>query len=267
MTLIDFDGGGSICDAAAARPILFVHGWWGGAWVWELFRESFSKLGYQSTALNLSGALGERGRAIGELTTADHMDELRAAVDQLDDPVVIGHSFGGLLIQKLLEERDLPAAVLICPAPPRGVFALRSWELIRSAIRYAPNMFRGREFFPSRRDMLELNLNCLASDEQERVLSRMVPASGRQAFETAVVGVPVDASRVRTPMLVMVGGHDRLTTPSVCKAIARKYGADFRLYPDNAHYLMREPNHREIATDVHHWLCATLAERPAAIRP
>jgi hypothetical protein len=68
-------------------------------------------------------------------------------------------------------------------------------------------------------------------------------------------------------MMVMIGAHDRLTTPSVCRAIARKYDAEMREYPENAHYLMREPNYHEIAADVHRWLCETLSPDSAcAIR-
>ncbi len=164
------------CNAASKRPLLFVHGWWGGAWVWDLYREAFSALGYESTALNLSGAMGNQDLAIGKITMAVQLDELRRAVAEIGSPVLIGHSFGGLLIQKLLEEQDLPAAVLVCPAPPRGVFSLRSWSLFRTAVRYVPQMLRRREFQPSSRDMRYLNLNALSSDEQDYVLSRMVPA-------------------------------------------------------------------------------------------
>lgn len=254
-------------SAAGGRSVLFVHGWWGGSWVWDLFRERFAELGYDPVAIELSGSTGELGDGIGRVSTEEHFMELKAAVESLGDPILIGHSFGGLLIQMLVEQRRLPAAVLICPAPPRGIFSLRSWTLLTRALRYAPRMFGQRTFLPTRADMLYLNLNGLSADEQTLVMSRMVPASGKQLRETAVQGVPVDATRVETPMLVMVGKHDRLTPPSVCRAIAQKYGAEFRQYPDNAHYLMREPNHREIADDIHRWLCETVeADEPAATR-
>ena len=92
--------------------------------------------------------------------------------------MLIEHSFGGLLIQKLFENQDLLAAVLVCPAPPRGVFPLRSCCLMKIAFWYVPQMFRRREFQPSRRDMRYFNLNSLSRDEQGYVLSQMVPASG-----------------------------------------------------------------------------------------
>ena len=244
---------------AGGPPLLFVHGWWGGAWVWDLYRETFVNLGYETTALNLSGALGTPDTAVGEISVADHLAELRHAVTEIGRPVLIGHSFGGLLIQKLVEELNLPAAVLICPAPPKGIFSLRSLSLLWSAIRYVPQMIRHREFQPSTRDMRYLNLNALSGDEQDAVLSRMVPASGRQALEAILFGLSVDAARIHTPMLVLMGAQDRLTPLAVCRAIARKYDADSREYPNNAHYLMCESNHRESAIDVHRWLCTTLS--------
>lgn len=67
------------CVTANQRPLLFVHGWWGGVWVWDLHRETFSAWGYESIALNLSGRKGNEAAAICEVRMAGHLNDLRRA--------------------------------------------------------------------------------------------------------------------------------------------------------------------------------------------
>jgi len=236
-------------------PLFFVHGWWGGSWVWNPMLAAFRSLGYECHAIDLRGAKEEiAADDLGRLTVTDHVEEILAAIDSLKHPVLIGHSFGGLLIQKVLEKRSAAAAVLLGPAAPRGIVALRSWGLVRNAIQLAPRMLLRKPFLPSREAMIELNLNCVEPALHEEILSSMVPASGRQGLQTALLGVPVDEKRIDTPMLVISGQHDRLTPPAIGKAIAAKYGADFRLYSEHGHFFMREPQADRIVEDIADWI-------------
>jgi pimeloyl-ACP methyl ester carboxylesterase len=116
----------------------------------------------------------------------------------------------------------------------------------------------GRPFLPGRREMCSLNLNRLPPDEQDWVYERMIPVSACEAFEVIFTGVPIDATRVHTPMLVINGGSDRLTPPGVGRSIARKYGATYLEYADHAHYLMWEPRWEVVAADIDRWLGQTV---------
>lgn len=114
----------------AGPPLLFVHGAWHGAWVWENFLPWFAERGYRSYALDLRGH-GQLAR--GSATdpdpapllrhrVADYVADLSAAVAQVGSPapVLVGHSMGGMIVQKYLERRDAPLAVLMASVPPRG---------------------------------------------------------------------------------------------------------------------------------------------------
>lgn len=245
-------------DDRGASPkknvLLFVHGWWGGAWVWDRFISHFSGLGYECHALDLKGASNSTSLDVGGISFDDHLAEVRDAVSSFDSPILIGHSAGGLLVQKLLESVRLPAAVLVGSSAPRGIFGVRSWQLLRAAARHSWAMLMHRPFLPGRREMNALNLNRMPAAEQAYVYDRMVPASGRQGLESALFAAPVDELRVDTPILVVNGGDDRLTPPSLARAIAKKYSAGIHEYPGNAHYLMREPNWQTIADDIDNWL-------------
>src|SRR2546425_8142488 len=83
---------------------------------------------------------------------------------------------------------------------------------------------------------------------------RLVPESGRMAFDVAVAGVPVDAARVRCPMLVVAGREDRITPARMVRKIAQKYRAELRVYDGHAHMVLLEPGWELIAREVASWL-------------
>lgn len=232
------------------QRILFVHGWWGGSWVWDHFVSHFSQLGYDCNTIDL---YEDRDSVADSFDT--HLGRLSQVTSELNNPILIGHSAGGLLIQKLLEQIDVPAAVLVSSAPPKGILAVRSWALIRALLKYSHTVLMRKPLLPSRKDMYSLNLNGLTADQQKAVYDRMVPISAKEAIDVVVTGVAVDASRVTTPMLVVNGSQDRLTRASVAKQIAKKYGATYREYPSHAHYMMRESGSKKLAIEIDQWLC------------
>src|ERR1700757_637142 len=62
---------------------------------------------------------------------ADYVADICSVADMLPTPpIVIGHSLGGLIVQKYLEVRDAPAAVLLASAPVSGIAGtwLRSFK-------------------------------------------------------------------------------------------------------------------------------------------
>jgi alpha-beta hydrolase superfamily lysophospholipase len=73
-------------------------------------------------------------------------------------------------------------------------------------------------------------------------------------FDIAVKGVPVNAARARSPMLVVAAREDRITPAKMVRKIARKYGARLRVYEGHAHMVTLEPGWESIAGDVAAWL-------------
>jgi alpha-beta hydrolase superfamily lysophospholipase len=64
------------------------------------------------------------------------------------------------------------------------------------------------------------------------------------------------AENVQTPLLWLAGESDAVVGVMAEQRSAAHYGATFRVYPEAAHNLMMEPNHRAIALDIHEWLVA-----------
>jgi pimeloyl-ACP methyl ester carboxylesterase len=249
---------------AVGRPrpaaLLFVHGMWGGAWVWEHWLPFFAARGWDGYALNLRGRAGSRPVAdIGRVALAEYVDDAVAVARRLGDVVVVGHSMGGLVAQALAATIDPIAVVALTPAAPRGIWALRSTALVMATLRYTPALVRSRPLLPSRRVMMRLVLAGLPPVERDVVYRKLVPESARQARDIALRGYAVDAAAVRCPMLVVAAERDRITPPSVVRRVARRYGATLFEYPGFGHMVPLEPRWRQVAVDVATWL-AMLAE-------
>ena len=242
---------------AVGRPrpasLLFVHGMWGGAWVWERWLPFFAARGWDGYALNLRGRAGARPVAdIGRVPLTDAASVAR----RLGAVVVVGHSMGGLVAQALAATLAPVAAVAVTPAAPRGIWPLRSAELVAATLRYAPALLRSRPLLPSRRVMTRLAFDRLPPAEREGVYARLVPESARQARDIALRGFAVDAAAVRCPMLVIAAAGDRITPPVVVRRVAQRYGATLYEYPGFGHMLPLEPRWQEVAVDVAAWLSA-----------
>lgn len=236
-------------------PLLFVHGMWEGAWLWKGYLDFFSSRGYSCYALNLRGHDGSRPVTnIGKVSIQDYLADVRTVAEKLNNPVLIGHSMGGLLVQKLAELLDPAAIVAITPAAPRGILALKTWAVFQAALRHSPEIFLGRPLMPSKATMMRLELNRLPPEEQDRIYSAQMPESGRQTFDIAVKGLPVDASKVRCPVLVIGATEDRITAPKMVRKIARKYQADYKEYDGFAHMIVLEPGWERVAEDIAIWL-------------
>src|SRR5215210_7901490 len=95
-------------------PLLFVHGTGHAAWSWdEYFLPYFAEKGFSSHAVSLRGhGVSEGHEKLKWTSVADYVgDVFQAASDLPKSPVVIGHSIGGLVIQKYLEKHQAPAAI------------------------------------------------------------------------------------------------------------------------------------------------------------
>ena len=125
-------------------PLLFVHGTWHAAWCWdEHFLDFFGDKGFRAVAVSLrSHGASAISKPLNSVTFADYVDDVHTAVDMLgSEPVLIGHSLGGLVVQKYLENRRAPAAVLLASYAPqrmrRMAVALRAsrshpWRTVRT---------------------------------------------------------------------------------------------------------------------------------------
>ncbi len=239
------------------HPIVFVHGMWEGASVFRNYLRHFSALGYHSYAPYLRGYHEENPVPdIGKVKLEDYLDDVRGAIRELSSggnvPILIGHSMGGLLVQKLATEFPLPIAVAVTPAAPRWILSLGTRELKETARRHWREILLGHPLELSFDEACALLLNNLSPEKQKRVYDEMRPASGRQTRDLLFPGLEVSAGELKCRLVVISAEKDHITPAATVKEVAAKYGtkATPLHYPEFAHMVMIEDGWERVADDV-----------------
>jgi len=249
------------------KTLFMVHGMFCGAWVWEKYKTFFEDKGYECVTTTLRhhdlGLNELPDPSLGTTSLLDYAEDLEDEIRQLDiTPVIIGHSMGGLLAQILGARRLVKGLVLLTPAPPSGVFALK-FSVIKSFWSGLSKWGWWRK--PLRGTFEEAAygmLNLVPEEEQKDIYHRLVYESGRAAKEIGFYlfdsqdASKVDESRVNCPVLVIAASKDRLTPASVVRKVSDKYGtvSTYVEYPDHAHWVIGEPGWEEIAEYVTDWI-------------
>ncbi len=238
-------------------PLLFVHGGWHGAWCWEHFLDFFADAGYRAVAVSLRGHGGSpTPKPLHKVSIADYIDDVRAVADDLGGwPVLVGHSLGGFVVQRYLETRRAPAAVLVGSVPPQGVLtlALRVW-------RRRPSMTM--EAWSDRTLLKFLATPALAreylfcADTPEAVVESCRQRAGAESLRAAMTDPVirrVRTQRVSTPILVLGAKYDGFVSVAEVRATARAYGTEPEFF-SMGHNMMLEPGWPDVAARIHAWL-------------
>ena len=240
-------------------PILFLHGVFGKPSLLEPWRVYFEARGFEVHAPALPGRDPTRDDVLAATGIQDCFDVVLAAYDRLSSPpIVIGHSMGGLLTQKLAAARSPRAAVLLASIPP-GIL----WPQVKvlpHLFPLLPRILAGRAFFPSERTLRRVPLSTLSTAEQDALIPELVRDSGR-VFREMSMGAPstrVDAAQVACPVLCVSAGQDRNVAQWISRRIAARYRAEHQVHPGLPHWIIAESAVDEVAPPVLTWLNVTL---------
>lgn len=235
-------------------PVLLIHGMFGGAWYWEGYQRFLAQRGYASHAVNLRGHHGSRPVAdLGRVRIGDYVDDAVTVARSLGNPIVIGHSMGGLIAQKVAEAAACRTLVLMAAAPPRGIPVV-TWQLLKRQLPLIAPMVRSEVIYPRRKDADALMFNRTPVADRDAFFSRLVGESGRAALEMSLGLVGVHATRVTAPVLVVTGRDDLMVAPRVAGALARKYGAPLKAFDSFGHHIMSEPGWEQPAEAIVTWV-------------
>ncbi len=238
---------------ATRPPVLFIHGYFADAAVWTEWLPYFAARGFPAFALNLRGRAGSMPDTdLGHASIDDFVADATAVAAHIRAHVVVGHSMGGLITQRLAADGTAQAAVLITPAPPRGIAVLTPRVAIKQ-LKYLPDILRSRVVTPRREDLRDIVLNRVPPARQNAMLDAMVPDSGRAGRDMSITGVPVDAARVRCPMLVIAAEQDRFIPKRIVERIASRYGAPMQTILGHGHMVINEPDWETVADLVARW--------------
>lgn len=266
-----------------SEPMLLIHGAWLSARSWENYVSWFGERGYDVSAPEWPRKHGDveelradtselRGLGIAEIV--DHYQQL---IEQLDaPPVLIGHSFGGLFVQLLLDRGLGRAGVALDPAAPKGVLrvAPSSLKAAGPAIRKPSNR---HEVVTLTFDQFNYAFtNEFPEDQARAAYERFaVPETGRiffqAGFENFSLHSPakLDYEREgRAPLLLIAGAKDNTVPASVVKSNFRKYKhapsrTDYLEFAGRCHLHMAQEGWQEITSAIEAWLGEVLDTKPA----
>jgi len=257
-------------------PVVFIHGLWLHSSSWQPWAEYFRAAGFDPITPEWPGvpdtvaearAHPESQAGIG---IEQVIDSFAGIVEGLPQPaVLVGHSFGGLVVQALLDRGLGRAGIAIDPAPIRGVVRLPVAQL-RAALPALRNPGNRKRAVSLTQSQFRYGFgNALAPEEADRLHELWtIPSPAKPLFQAAVANTTprsraataVDTRRGdRAPLLIISGGADHTVPDSVSRAAYKLYGksaavTEFRQFPDRGHSLTVDAGWTEIAQAGLDWL-------------
>lgn len=250
----------------APKTIVLIHGLWLTALSWEHWVERFSARGYNVVARSWPGmddiqSLRRDPSAIAHLGVTDIVEHYAKIIEGLDaPPIIIGHSFGGLITQILLDRGLGRAGVSLDSAPVKGIFKL-PWSAIKSSLpglQNPANNHRAVALTPA-------EFHYAFTNRMEPVASAAayeryaVPGPGHVLFQAALANFTPHAATAidftndhRAPLLIVAGSADHVSPPAINRknfALQSQSKAltAYKEFPDRGHFLLGQKGWEEVA--------------------
>jgi pimeloyl-ACP methyl ester carboxylesterase len=255
-------------------PVLFIHGLWLHASSWEPWFDRFAAAGYAPVAPGWPGDAdtveGSRAnpdsianRGIDEVT--DHYAAIIAALPA--PPVIIGHSFGGMIAEKLLGQGLGAAAIAIDAAQIKGVLPL-PLSALRSTLPVFKNPANIHHAVSLTAEQFRFSFgNAVSAEESDALFEKWaIPAPGKPLFEAAAANFSLHSpAKVNTgnsergPLLLVMGGQDHTVPEAITKSTLKQYrGSDavteLTEFADRGHSLTIDSGSAAVADECLAWL-------------
>lgn len=258
-----------------ATRMVLIHGAWLNSESWDDFKTFFEGQGYDVMAPEWPRRPVAKGdeQELAGLGVAEIVEHYQQIIQGLPEPpVIVGHSFGGLFTEILLNRGLGLAGVALDPAPARGVLRVAFSELKVGAPALLHPSRREGVFTLSAEQFAYGMTNTWPPEEAAEAYKRYnVPETGKIFYEDVFAlfemqsPVEVDYARSdRAPLLMTAGEHDHTVPPSVVKSAYEKYKkqskarTDFVEFPGRSHLLVTGPGWQDVAEYTDRWLSDVL---------
>ncbi|GAA2569109.1 alpha/beta fold hydrolase [Winogradskya consettensis] len=260
----------------AMPTIVFIHGLWLHATSWDPWQEFFTAAGYDTVAPEWPGTPDTVAEARANPDSiADHgidavTEHYLSFLDGLGEPpILIGHSFGGMIAQKILGLGRAAAVVAVDAAQIKGVLPL-PLSALHATLPVFKNPANIRRAVSLTAEQFRYGFgNAISEEESAGLYDRWtIPAPGRPLFEAAAANfslhspAAVDTGNTsRGPLLLIAGGKDHTVPEVITEATAKQYRhspavTELVAFPDRGHSLTIDNGWREVAQTSLDWLHA-----------
>ena len=255
-------------------PVVFIHGLWLHAESWGAWTDFFGKAGYDAHAPGWPGdadtvdVTRKSPEAVAGKGINDIVAHYTGFIEGLPSkPILIGHSFGGLIVQRLLAAGLGSAGVAIDAAPIKGVLLLPPSALRVASIALRNPVNRSRAVSLTLDQFRYGFGNAISADESAELYSRWtIPSPGKPLFEAAAANFnPNSPAKIDTrtstrgPLLLIAGGADHTVPPSITRATRKLYSkstaiTDYQEFPGKGHSLALDSGWTEVAEAALTWV-------------
>lgn len=258
---------------SSRKTIVLIHGLWVTPKSWESFRRHYEARGHEVLAPawpGIAGSVEEMRRdpsGLNGVGAAEVVEHYSAIIRRLPEPpIIMGHSYGGLITQLLIDRGLGVAGVAIDSVPPKGILIL-PWSTIRSLLPafLRPGTYGGTFLFTFAQWWRVFANTLTEADARAAYASQVIPASGRAILQAALANVTPRAPTTvhfanasRAPLL-LIGGEQDVIMPAVLnrKNFLKYRGSsavtDFKVFPGRSHYLIAERGWEEVADHAISW--------------
>lgn len=257
---------------ASSKTIVFIHGLWMHSSSWQPWMDFFTQHGYETLNPGWPGdaatvaACRANPEAIANRGVTEIVDNYARLIAKLPElPIVIGHSFGGLIAQILLGRGLASGCIAIDPAPLKGVLQL-PFSALKASLPVLGNPFNLTKAKSLTYEQFRYGFaNAVPEQEARELYERWtIPAPCRLLFQAAVASFVGSETKVNTqnttrgPLLITGGEKDNQAPPILGKASLKKYHpstvSEFHLFSDRGHSLIVDHGWQEIADYSLAWL-------------
>ena len=224
-------------NASGRQPVVFIHGLWLLHSSWDAWRDLFAENGYASVAVDWPDDPASYAdahahpevfakKSVGQV--ADHVAEVIQGLTR--KPIVIGHSFGGLLAQIIAGRGLALVSVAIDPAPSRGVLPL-PFSALKASFPVLGNPANyGKAVTLTFEEFRYGFANAVSEDEAHQLYETFhVPAPGRPLFQAATANLDFTTEAKadkrnpdRGAMLIISGGKDNIVPWKLANAAYKR---------------------------------------------
>ncbi|MCH9751310.1 MAG: alpha/beta fold hydrolase [Alphaproteobacteria bacterium] len=251
-----------------SKTLLMIHGVGCGGEVWDRMKRDFAMAGWTCETPTLFPELRTNENppeALADLTLSDYVEAAAKKAETIaqhdgEKPVVIGHSMGGMIAQRLAERGAVRGAIFLTPAQPEGctVTDLRVLRTFWSILKVGQKNVPGGVFKVGPNGFRWGVLNAVDKARHDEIYSGALYDSGRVYDDLANPG-PVDEARITIPTLTIGAKKDRATVIKAVRKVGAKYAkasvpGDYFEYANHAHWIVDEPGTEQVSADIMGWL-------------
>jgi len=263
-------------NVSSSKTIVLIHGQWVTPSSWEKFKGYFESRGHKVIASPWPGinkdvvAMRRDPSSLNGIGIEDLVAHYTTIIRGLSEsPIIMGHSFGGLIAQLLIDKGFGAAGVAIDSVPPKGILVLPlSTYLALTPIFLQPSTFKKTFIFTFKKWCKVFGNTLSESEARDEFEREVIPAPGRAIWQAALSNVTPNSTatinfrnNARAPLLFIGGEKDVLMPAALNRKNFRKYTAssaitEFHELPGRSHYIIAEKGWEEVAQFALDWALA-----------